>query len=84
MTMYEHLPNYSKNLSGSQASLVAQLVKNLPVMQEARFSFQVGKMPWRSEKQSTPVFLPRESHGQRSLAGYSPYSHTESDMTEAT
>ena len=45
MTMYEHLPNYNKNLSGSQASLVAQLVKNLPVMEETQFSFWVGKIP---------------------------------------
>ena len=29
-----------------------------------------------------PVFLPRESHGQRSLAGYSPWGHKESDTTE--
>ena len=32
--------------------------------------------------QATPVFLPRESHGQRSLAGYSPWGHKEQDMTE--
>ena len=30
------------------------------------------------------VFLPGESHGQRSLVGYSPWSHEESDMTEVT
>ena len=30
----------------------------------------------------SPVFLPGESHGQRSLAGYSPWGHKESDMTE--
>ena len=35
-------------------------------------------------QKSTPVFLPGESHGQRSLAGYSPQGHKESDMTEAT
>ena len=34
--------------------------------------------------QPTPVFLPGESHGQRSLTGYSPQGCTESDMTEAT
>ena len=34
--------------------------------------------------QPTPVFLPRESHGQRSLVGCCPWDHTESDMTEAT
>ena len=35
----------------------------------------VRKMPWRRNWQSTPVSLPRESHGQRSLAGYSPWGH---------
>ena len=34
----------------------------------------VGKIPW----QPTPVFLPGESHGQRILAGYSPWGHKES------
>ena len=32
----------------------------------------VGKISWRTAWQPTPVFLPGESHGQRSLAGYSP------------
>ena len=32
----------------------------------------VGKVPWRRTWQPTPVLLPRESHGQRSLAGYCP------------
>ena len=35
-------------------------------------------------RHSTPVFLPGESHGQWSLASYSPWSRTESDMTEGT
>jgi len=40
-------------------------------------------MPWRRAWQPTPVFLPRESHGQRSLVGYSsPWSHKESDASE--
>ena len=42
----------------------------------------VGKIPWRRAQQPTPVFLPGEFHGQRSLMGYSPSSHRESDMTE--
>ena len=42
----------------------------------------VGKIPWRRKWQPTPVFLPRESHGQRSLTGYSPRGHKESDTTE--
>ena len=39
--------------------------------------------PWRRAWQPTPVSLPGESHGQRSLAGCSPWGHTESDTTEA-
>ena len=38
--------------------------------------------PWRREWQPTPVFLPGESHGQRSMAGYSPWGHRESDTAE--
>ena len=44
----------------------------------------VGKNPWRRAWQPIPVFLPGESHGQRSLAGYSPWGCKESDTTEAT
>ena len=43
----------------------------------------VGKIPWRRALQPTPVFLPGESHGQRSLAGYGPWGLKELDMTEA-
>ena len=39
---------------------------------------------WRRALQPTPVFLSRESHGQRSLAGYSPWGRKELDMTETT
>ena len=46
----------------------AQLVENLPAMQETWFDSWVGKIPWRRKQQPTPVFLPGESHGQRSLA----------------
>ena len=41
-----------------------------------------GKIPWRRKWQSTPVLLPGKSHGQRSLVGYSPRGHNESDTTE--
>ena len=40
-------------------------------------------MHWRRKWQPTPVFLPGESHGRRSLVGCSPRGHTESDTTEA-
>ena len=42
----------------------------------------VRKIPWRRKWQSTPVFLPGESHGQRSLMGYGPWGPKESDTTE--
>ena len=42
----------------------------------------LGKSPGGFSWQPTPVFLPGESHGQRSLAGYSPWGHKESDMTK--
>ena len=44
------------------------------------FNFWVGKIPWRRKWLSTPVFWPGKSHGQRSLAGYSPWGHKESDI----
>ena len=40
---------------------------------------RVGK---RRKWQPTPVFLPRESHAQKSLVGYNPWGHKESDITE--
>ena len=49
-----------------------------------RFDPWVRKIPWRRKCQPTPVFLPGESHGQRSLAGYSPWDHKELDATEVT
>ena len=42
----------------------------------------VRKIPWRREEQPTPVFLPGKSHGQRSLAEYSPGGYMETDTTE--
>ena len=42
----------------------------------------VGKSPWRGEWLPTPVFLPKEIHGQRSLSSYSPWDCTESETTE--
>ena len=58
------------------------MVKNLPAMQKTQVQSLVGKIPWRREWQPSPVFLPGEFHGQRSLAGYSPWSNQESDTPE--
>ena len=49
-----------------------------------KFDPWVGKIPWNREWQLTPVFLPGRFHGQRSLAGCSPQSCRERDMTEHT
>ena len=48
---------------------MAQMVKNLPAMQETGFNSLVGKVPWRREQLPTPVFWLGELHGQRNLAG---------------
>ena len=56
------------------------MVKNLPAKQETQvsngFDPWVGKIPWRRKWQATPVFLLGETHGQRSLVGYSPWDDT--------
>ena len=49
-----------------------------------RFDPWVKTIPWKRKWQPAPVFLPGESHGQRSLAGYSPWGCRELDTTEAT
>ena len=55
------------------ASLVAQRVKHLPVMQDTGFNPRVGKIPWRRKWQPTPILLLGKFHGLRSLVGYSPW-----------
>ena len=70
------------------ASLVAQRVKNPPAMRvwshwvQLGFDRWVGTIPWRRERLPTPVSWPGEFHGQRSLAGYSPWGCKELDTTE--
>jgi len=59
------------------------MVKNLPAIQEmVQFDPWVRKIPWRRPWQPTPVFLPGQFHGQRSLRSYSPRGHKELDVTE--
>ena len=65
-----------------EASLVAQTVKNLPVMQETQVRSLGQEDPWRRKWQPTPVFLPRKLYGQRTLASYSSWRCKESDTTE--
>ena len=58
------------------------MVKHLPTMQETQVRSLGWKDPLEKEMQPTPVLLPGKSHGRRSLVGYSPWGHKESDMTE--
>jgi len=62
---------------------VAQTVKILPANAGERGSIPVlGRSPGEEKWQPTPVFLPGESRGQRSLAGYSPWGCKELNTTE--
>ena len=65
-----------------ESTLVAQTVKRLLTMQETGFSPRVGKIPWRGKWHPTRVFTPGKSQRPRSLVGYSPWVHRESDATE--
>ena len=69
-------------LQYSWASLVAELERICLQCRRPGFNPWVWKIPWRRERLSTPVFLPGESHGQKSLAGYSPWGYKELDITE--
>ena len=58
------------------------MVRNPLAKRRCRFNPWVSKMLWRRKWQPTPVFLPGEVCGQKTLAGYSPWCRKESDMTE--
>ena len=70
-----------KTIHVSIASLVAQTVKNLSAMQESWVRSLGWKDTLENRKLPTPVFLPGEFRGQRSLVGYSPWGCKESDTT---
>ena len=61
---------------------MAQMVKNLPAIQETQVPFLGQEDPLEKEMATTPVFMHEKSHGQRRLVGYSPMNHKESDTTE--
>ena len=63
---------------------MAQWVNNPLHCRRSGFSPWDKKIPWRREWQPTPVFLPGESHGQRSLAGYRPWGLKESGHDRMT
>ena len=57
------------------ASMVAEMVNNLPIMQETWILSPAQEDPLEKVGSPTPVFLPGEFHGQNSLVGYSPWGH---------
>ena len=61
---------------------MAQMVKNLPAIQETQVRSLGQEYPLEEEWQPTPVFLPGEFHGQRSPVGYSLSGRKEADTTE--
>ena len=63
-------------------TLVAQMVKNLPAVQETQFRSLGQEEPQEKGMSTHPSVLPGKSHGQRSLAGYSPWARKESDTIE--
>ena len=83
--LYAHLKSYSKRkathhikenahkiirgLQSRRASLVAQTVKKICLQCRPGFDPWVGKIPWKRKWQPTPVFLPREFHGQEEPTG---------------
>ena len=75
-----------RNYSMFQASQVALEVKSPPAnagrFKRCGFNPWVGKIPSRRAWKPTLVFMPAESHGQRTLAGCSPWGRKESDTTE--
>ena len=72
------------NKDSEMARVVNNPSANVGSLRDGWFDPWVGKIPWRRAWLPTPVFLPRESHGQRSLVGYSPWGRTELDTTEVT
>ena len=63
---------------------MAQAVKYPPAIQETQVRSLGQEGPLQKEIAIHCVFLPEESHGQRSLAGYSSWDHKESDITKGT
>ena len=61
---------------------MAQTVKNPSAIQETQVQSLGGEDPLEKVRATILVFLPGESHGQRSLMGYSPQGHKKLDMTE--
>ena len=90
--LQSYISNYIPSMISPEGSFLFNGFKSFPggsvgkrVLLQCRrpgFDSLVGKIPWRKAWQPTPVFLPGESHGQRSLVGYSPWGLARVRQTE--
>ena len=80
---FQHSSSSTQNLPGCTSG--KEFTRQCRRHRKQGFDPRVGKIPWRRKQQPSPVFfLPVEFHRQRSLAGYCPRGHKESDTTEHT
>ena len=73
--IYIYIKGLPRWLSGKESACQCRKCKS------CGFDSWARKIPWSRKWKPTPIFLPGKSHGQKSLAGYNPWSH-KSDMTE--
>ena len=72
-----YMPTYSPD-----GTVVKESACQYRRCKRSKFDPWVQKILWRRKWQTTPVFLPRKSHGQRNLVGYSLWGRNKMDMTE--
>ena len=72
-TLCSHKMSFPGDSDSKESACNAEYLYSIPGL---------GRAPGEGNGNSLQVFFPRESHGQRSLAGYNPWGHKESDMTE--
>ena len=78
LSKLREIVGFSGGTSGKEPACQCRRYKKLG------FNHWIRKIPWRRKWQPTRIFLPGESHGQKSLLGYSSDSLKELDMTEVT
>ena len=83
MHIFSYKHNYlNANIISSWTSLVAQMVKNPPAMQETWILSRLGRSPGGGHGSPLQYSCLENPHGQGSLASYSPWGHKELDTTE--
>ena len=82
-TFYWSVFKFTKCLLWPGGAVVKNLPANAGDARDTKVNPWVKKFPWSRKWQPTPVFLPEKLHGQRSLVGYSPWSHTVHGVTKS-